>query len=189
MYFMPKQTRLFAWMASIKSPYRYLITALFLSGISFGWFYGVYVPLHYKIEHNKSMHVQLQKQVTNVQKVVRMQQELPATIGQLEKEIYTCKNKTGCIKNKQAQLLFVLQEVKKSNLHLSSYQLQKCEKREWCTTQNAHIEFAGALPNIVSFLNTLKTSQRLIECPSLSFHRVDENQFKTVCDLQFMQLS
>lgn len=186
---MQKHRRLFALMASIKSPYRYLITALFLSGISFGWFYGVYVPMHYTIEQNKSMQVQLQKQVISIQKVNRMQQELPARIAQLQQEISACKNKTGCTKNKQAQLLFVLQQVKKNNLHLSSYQLQKCENKEWCTMQNTHIEFDGDLQSIVSFLNTIKTSQRLIECPVLSLHRTQENQFKSSCDLQFMQLS
>lgn len=175
--------------APMQAGYRYSLTLVVLGLIVASWLYGLYFPFERSREDQERQLSLIHKKYQQLELAKQEVAELQLDVANLEKEVNACKTVDRYNDYMQSQVTYVLQQIQQCGLSLQSYNTGKEVTRDWCKARTAQFDLVGTMPQIVAFLNHIKTCERMIECPNLSVVRIDETKFQAQCELHFVMIT
>jgi len=186
MYFIPRNNRVYHYIAHTRLKNRYLFTGFFVAGIIFFSVYFIQrIITVYTVLYAQQVEV-LKKQYKEGERIGIKNKQLTAIIQDTKKEIEEhvfLGNSEEYFKN---QLLFILNEVKNNGLKLNSYGIQKEKSYEWYKKEIAHFDLTGSLKQVIDFFKVIKNSKKMVSVRQVSLVRVDEQVFHVHCDIEFI---
>ncbi|HSC24632.1 MAG TPA: hypothetical protein VLB80_00240 [Candidatus Babeliales bacterium] len=189
MYFIPRNNKIYSYIAHTSSQRRYGVT---LIAISMFFIIGIYI-LYYSLTNHiallKLEYIVLQKKHTELIHVDKGNLELHKLIELGKKninqhiilpEMYT----EYCHK----QMLFILNLLNELNIMLNGY--GSCQEivKDWYTKDIVHFETNGSFQNLMIFLETIKNSHKMIVIPQINISRLPDNQFKMNLDAELIMI-
>jgi Tfp pilus assembly protein PilO len=181
--------KLITRIAPLQSTYRYALTLLVIGLIVASWLYGLYYPFQRSREEQERQLSMIHKKYQQLELAKQEVKELQVDVANLEKEVNACKVVNGSHDYMQSQVTYVLQQIQQCGLTLQSYNTGKEITRDWCLARTAQFDLVGSMPQILEFLNHIKTCERMIECPNLSVVRLDETRYQAQCELHFVMIT
>lgn len=181
--------KIIAQVAPLQATYRYGLTLLVIGLVLGSWLYGLYYPFQRSREEQEWQLSLIHKKYQQLELAKQEVKELQLDVANLEKEVNACKVVSGAQDYMQSQVTYVLQQIQQCGLTLQSYNTGKDVKRDWCMARSAQFDLMGTMPQILAFLNHIKTCERMIECPNLSVLRIDETRFQAQCELHFIMIT
>ena len=183
MYFIPRNNKFYSWAAHIKPTHRYLLTGLITTGLFFGWWFFVYMPLeNYIGSYQKQLDV-MHNQYTNMQKTIHSSIDIEQSIKDLQATMQSyCAD---CGTEQKDQLTQLLDYVDQSGLHLKAYNVGQTQDKDWYESSTSHCVFAGNLNQFMHLLQVLQNSKQLVACENISLNRTSNDLFTIACDMQF----
>jgi len=175
--------------APLPSTYRYSVTLLVIGLIVGSWLYGLYYPFQRSREEQERQLSLIHKKYQQLELAKQEVRELQLDVANLEREVNACKTVDRSNDYMQSQVTYVLQQIQQCGLTLQSYNTGKEVARDWCLARTANFDLVGGMPQIVAFLNHIKTCERMIECPNLSVVRLDEEKYQAACELHFIMIT
>lgn len=176
--------------APMQASYRYSLTLIVLALIVGSWLFGLYYPLQKSREEQERQLSLIHKKYQQLELAKQEVKELQLDVANLEKEVNACKVVDRSSNDyMQSQVTYVLQQIQQCGLALQSYNTGKEITRDWCKARTAQFDLVGSMPQIVTFLNRIKTCERMIECPNLSVVRIDETRYQAQCEMHFVMIT
>jgi len=82
-----------------------------------------------------------------------------------------------------ARMLFVLDTVAQLGLKLNAYGSCKEKDKKWYIKDSAHFDIVGSLEKIMTFLEAIKNSHKMITVSHATITRIDDTAFQISCNL------
>jgi Tfp pilus assembly protein PilO len=185
MYFIPRNNALYSYVAHTNQKKRYLFTVVFFTLFIIGISYGI-IPFleYYTMMYEQEIKV-LEHHYHYARTISKKNHDLKQNIVRIQQELDTHKANDICLKNK---LLFILDTLQQSGLKINSYGIQKEKNGQWYIAEKAHFDSTGSLHNILSFLDTIKASNRMISVSQWSLALVEKDIFTLHCDITILCL-
>lgn len=181
--------KIIIWVAPLRSAYRYSLTVVVIGLVVGSWLYGIYYPFQLHRTEQEMQLSLIHKKYQQLELAKQEVRDLQIDVENLEREVNACKTIDTYNDYMQSQVTYVLEQIQKAGLNLQSYNSGKEITKDWCKARTAQFDLSGTMPQIIQFLNRIKTCQRLIECPNLSVVRKDENTFQANCEFHFVMIT
>jgi hypothetical protein len=125
---------------------------------------------------------QLIQQSTAKMQCTKLSCQLPTL-----KDTFACCT-TQCIgTNCCDQCSYIFDQAQKVGLRITGYQAEKeIKHKDWRHNQYINVAVNGTLDQLQSFLQTLKKSERMIQCPGINVQRLEGAMFAAQCTIQFI---
>ena len=189
MLFVPRRGRVYRCALSVPERLRYVVTVAVMVTLVLIWLYGVHFPLKNSINHSSAEVNQLHKQLRQMQEVEREQSSLNQLVSSMHEKVNSYRSSGDPSNDLQARLSFVLDAVHAAGLTLRGYTTRNAvANKGWYTKKKARLDFTGRLEQIMSFLNSMKNSRKMIRVKNVSLERTDENLFRASTDISYMIL-
>jgi Tfp pilus assembly protein PilO len=184
MYFIPRNNAFYNYIAHTSVKRRYSATLFVLVAIGLIGFYGIYMPLAAHIMMYRTELANLKKQQQESDLLKKNNKELLERIDTNKKNISEHIIADDAKENYCSQRMqFVFDTITKAGLTLISYGSCKGKDKIWYAKDSAHLQAAGSMEQILSFLKTIKESEQMIALSHLGITRVKENIFQLSCDV------
>ena len=185
MYFIPRNNKIYNFIAHTQVKNRYLCTGFFIVLLL-----GMAYFLHHFVTTYKEVYLQelamLQKMQVDGQQLETKNKKLSALIETTKQEMQAQINTENVHDYLKKQVQFVLDTIHGTGLKLHSYGVQKEKNKNWYKKERAHFELSGNLKQILDFFETIQKSQKMIAINHWSLARMDDNTFKVECDVEFV---
>ncbi len=183
MYFIPRNNKFYSWAAHIKSTHRYVLTGLLTTGLLFGWWFFIYIPLEESINLYQKQIDTMHNQYMHMKKTLYSSIGFQQSIKDLQATVQSyC---IDCDEQQQDQLSQLLGYVEKSGLDLKIYNVLKSKDKDWYMCDTSHCVFAGNIMQFMDFLQILQKSKQLVTCENISLNHTNDELFNISCDMQF----
>lgn len=184
MYFIARNNKFYNYIAHTSVLHRYLATFGMVCAFFIGGMYVMYYPL---VAYNAVYAVEridLQKKYDELMQMNKSGQELTVLIELGKKNIAEHalsddKRQEHC----QKRMEFFLDTIAQLGLKLNTYGSCKEHDKKWYTKDSAHCDFVGSLEKIMTFLETIKNSRKMITVTHATLTRIDDTTFQMSCDL------
>lgn len=187
MYFITHNNRFYSWMVHTKPFYRYCITLVgSMAGI--GILFGSYTMLETTIKHEQSIVTSLQQQQIHLLEAKQQQEQSANAMNQMQiaLQLHLADAKLHQ-DNVHSSMLFIIEQAQKAGLLLHAYSAEKEADKEWHTKEVGRFDLQGTWEQWSSFLATLQSSKKLIQCSSLQLNHVEGSHFAGNCILSMIK--
>ena len=186
MYFIPQKNKWYSRVVHTRPLYRYGILFLITGILFFGWRYGLYTWLDVAITQEQAAIMQLQQQLSQQSQAERHSKGLAQQLPILQQSFSQVA--TQCVGNTcYDQCSYLFEQTRKAGLRVTGYHAEKDKKKKsWKESQFITLALNGSLDQMQGFLTSLKKSNHMIQCPSLSLQRAEGDNFSIGCTIQFI---
>jgi|SRR4030095_4902956 len=184
MYFIARNNKIYNYIAHTSFTRRYLVTFGVMCVFFIGCFYVLYSPLVDHIITFTAERINLQKKYDDLMQMNKNGNDLSVLIEENKKNISIHalsddKRHEDC----HTKMLFVLDTVAQLGLKLNTYGSCKEKDKKWYIKDSAHFDIVGSLEKIMTFLETIKNSHKMITVSHATITRVDDTVFQISCNL------
>ncbi|HLJ31758.1 MAG TPA: hypothetical protein VKU36_04930 [Candidatus Babeliales bacterium] len=184
MYFIPRNNKLYNYIAHANLRRCYIATLFFLTIFGAMVFYGIYSPLCSHITLLKAERTLLQKKVDDIAQMEKSNKELTPLIESHKKNITDHavaidKRDEHCYK----RMMFIMDTIAQEGLTLSSYGSCKERDKSWHIKDSAHFDVVGSLEKLLLFLDKIKNARQMITISHVTLTRVADNSFQMSFDV------
>ena len=184
MYFIARNNKVYNYIAHTSFIRRYLVTFGVMCTFFIGCFYVLYSPLVDRIVFFTVERINLQKKYDELVQMNKSSNDLSVLIEDNKKNISINafsddKRQEHC----HTRMLFVLDTVAQLGLKLNAYGSCKEKDKKWYIKDSAHFDIVGSLEKIMTFLETIKNSHKMITISHATITRVDDMTFQISCNL------
>jgi|SRR5581483_1031730 len=185
MYFIPRNNKVYHYIAHMNKKNRYMYAGFFVVCTFFliSYFLQRLINVYHDLYAQEL--ISLRKQYKDNTRIADKNKQLMNEIQKVKTEIQHHMIVDGSLYIKQ-QLLFVLEAIKKISLQLNAYGIQKEKNGEWYIKERAHFDVTGSFTQLMAFFELLKKSERMIVVSQWSLAKVNENVFHMQCDIEFI---
>lgn len=175
MYFMPQTNWLCSLFAPLKSEYRYGLTAIFLSSIFFGWYFGIYCQIARKITIKSFGMADVCTQ-SKSGRAIQSAVALEVAVTQVHCALlnYNAAWKTAGIE-------LLLGYITKSGLVFISSDIVTKNHEFGCLQDSISLHVAGSLKDCSTFFSLLSSSGTYFICQQIDIAATDTNLYKIAC--------
>lgn len=187
MYFISRNNKFYQYVAHKKRVYRYLFTGIAVC---------VLVVASYFLQHIIDMHDMLYAQELKSLRVMYAEsKKMGISNDQLSIALDKAKKNSKAVGPQKDsheffkdQLLFILESARQSGLIIESYGVHKEKSSQWYTKEMAHADFSGSLEQILTFLDTIKKSKKMISISRWSLACARDVSYMLNCDIGFIRI-
>lgn len=187
MYFISRNNKFYQYVAYSKRVYRYLFIVVFVS---------VFIVGSYFLQHIIDMHEMLYAQELKSLRVMYAEsKKMGISNDQLSIALDNAKKNSKAVDSQKDsheffkdQLLFVLESARQSGFTIESYGVHKEKNVQWYTKETAHADFSGSLEHILTFLDTIKNSKKMISISRWSLVHTRDVLYAFNCDIGFVRI-
>src|SRR5438477_9866281 len=189
MYFIPRNNKIYNYIAHTSVRNRYLCTGFFVASMTFVSLYFMqrFITV-YSVLYSQELAI-LQKKYQEQERLERKNHQLVVVIDETKQDFQKNITTMQAQEYFKKQLLFVLDIIKNAGLQLHSYGVQKEKNKNWYKKEIAHFDITGSYQQIVHFLENLKNSQKMIVVSQWSLVRVEKDIFHLRCDVEFVLIN
>jgi hypothetical protein len=187
MYFIPRNNKIYNYIAHTSLPRLYGATFLCIVLWCSAVFYCLYNPLLSHIVLLKAEINALHKKCDDICQLDKSNSELSPMVESYKKNIIehaiiADARQEHCYK----RMLFILDTITKENLKLLGYGSCTEKDKSWYAKDAAHFEATGALPKIISFLAALKNARTMISIDQIALSRTVDDTFQVGFDVELI---
>ena len=178
MYFISKTSKIYHFFAHISPVRRYLYTALVLLGCIVGWIVIVYYPcLSYEAVYEKHYNIMQKTYADGIERASLYEREV-TTNDALKNEMQSFISELDYHEYCKEQSLWIMNVIKNNGLILVSYTVSKETEEKWYKKERVHYVIEGLFNNILSFIDTIKKSQKMITLSHCMITRLNDSRYQ-----------
>jgi hypothetical protein len=176
MYFASPFYRSYSFIAGIRTPYRYLLTILFLSCFVCTWLLTCYFAIARTIEKYSFEIERIEGERKRCQEAsVACKQRAPR-VQSLSLALRKNKTNNG-LEAVYSSISNIFDTLAKSQVLFKAYSIEQERDNEWYLQHIMRFDFTGAYPNVINCFETLARSDMLINPHSVTVHYLDASLF------------
>lgn len=186
MYFISRNNKCYQYIAHTKQIHRYLfiviIVCIFVVG---SYFLQQIIDMHDMLyaQELKSLRIMYAEN----KRIGQSNDQLSLTLDNAKKDNKVVDAQKDLHEFFKDQLLFVLESARQSGVAVQSYGIHKEKNAQWYTKEMAHADFSGSLEQILTFLDTIKNSKKMISISRWSLSHANDNSYALNCDIGFLR--
>ncbi len=175
--------------ATIKPTHRYVLTFFVTVGGCYSWMTLLYVPTMQVINQCQQniSHLKQQQHLSGSFQTACVQ--LERSVQELQHSLQSHINIDASVEDAtQQSMFFVVEQVRKHNLLLNGFTLGDKNEVGLQVKTTADMDFTGSLEQVMAFLDTLATTDYLIDVNHLQLARISQDECNVRCVLDFTTL-
>jgi len=184
MFFLSRTNKFFSAVTTIKPTHRYVLTLFAIGGLFYGWIALLHVPTAQAInQHQQNIsHLKQQQRLFGSSQTACVQ--LERSVQDLQHSLQSHINVDASVEDATQQMMFfVLEQAREQNLLLNAFTLGEKKEMEWQTKTMADVDLTGSPEQIMTFLDTLTTTDYLIDINHMQLSRVSQDECNVRCVL------
>lgn len=187
MYFISRNNKFYQYIAHTKTIHRYLFTAITVSVFVVSSYFLQQIIDTYDVLYAHELK-KLRNTYTEIKKIEQSNDQLLLVLTNAKKDTKAVDVQKDSSEFFKDQLLFVLESARQSGLAIESYGTHKEKNAQWYTKEIAHADFSGSLEQVMTFLDTIKNSKKMISISRWSLSRGSNNFYTLNCDIGFVRV-
>ena len=184
MYFIPRDTKFYSFVVTLKPLHRYGLTLLIVTTLLCLWFIGLYSKVGATITQRRAICHQYRQQQNLHAQVQKECKQLKRSVARLHKDVQKYGSGQSVDEQFQDALSFIIQQADACNLSLSACCVQSEEQESWYTNYTLAFDCSGSCLHILQFFDTLFLSKKMIQCNQMHMSSLRGDMFNMTCALQ-----
>ena len=184
MFFLSRTTKFFSIVATIKPTHRYVLTFFITVGGCYSWMTLLHVPTTQAInQHQQNIsHLKQQQRLFGSSQTACVQ--LERSVQDLQHSLQSHINVDASVEDATQQMMFfVVEQAREQNLLLNAFTLGEKKEMGWQTKTMADVDLTGSPEQIMIFLDTLTTTDYLIDINHMQLSRISQDECNVRCVL------